>query len=65
MIVRLDVFAMAHDDAAELIPLVDSWFELASHLTRTDTIPSPLEFYKEQDAAIESVRHTSARYSWH
>lgn len=54
MIVRLNVFSMAYDDATEIIPLVDLWFELANHLT-ADNIPSPLEFYKEQHAVIESI----------
>ncbi|KAL1945491.1 hypothetical protein VTO73DRAFT_2342 [Trametes versicolor] len=60
MIVRSDVFGMAHYDAAELIPLVDLRFEFANHLT-AHTIPSPLEFYQERDAIIEILKYARAR----
>lgn len=55
---RLDIFGLAHDDTAELIPLVDLWFELTDHLT-ADTIPSPLDFYKERDAIVKFVQSLS------
>ncbi|EIW54318.1 uncharacterized protein TRAVEDRAFT_52026 [Trametes versicolor FP-101664 SS1] len=51
---------MAPDDAAQRIPLVDLWFELADRLT-ADTIPSPLEFYQERDAIIEIFKDARAR----
>ncbi|KAL1944165.1 hypothetical protein VTO73DRAFT_3350 [Trametes versicolor] len=43
------ILGLAHDPTAERLPLVDPWFELTDHLA-ADTIPSPLEFYKEVDA---------------
>lgn len=46
---RMDIFGLAHDPTAERLPLVDLWLELTDRLT-ADTIPSPLEFYKEVDA---------------
>ncbi|KAI0326071.1 hypothetical protein GY45DRAFT_1356434 [Cubamyces sp. BRFM 1775] len=54
-IFRMDIFGLMHDDSAELLPLVDLWYELTEHLS-ADTIPSPLEFYKERDAIIRIIR---------
>ena len=50
----VDVFNMAHDDSAEAVLLVDLWFELTEHLS-ADTIPNPLDFYKEREAVIRYV----------
>lgn len=49
---RMDVFGLGHDDGAELLPLVDLWYELTEHLTE-DTIPDPLGFYEERDAIVK------------
>ncbi|KAI0326074.1 hypothetical protein GY45DRAFT_1437927 [Cubamyces sp. BRFM 1775] len=43
---RMDVFNLSHDHTAELLPLVDLWYELTDHLT-ADIIPSPPDFRKE------------------
>ncbi|KAI0629485.1 hypothetical protein C8Q77DRAFT_1065328 [Trametes polyzona] len=51
-LLRMDIFGLGHDDAAELYPLVDLWFELTDHLT-ADTIPAPSEFFKERDAVVQ------------
>ncbi|KAI8978345.1 hypothetical protein BD414DRAFT_524334 [Trametes punicea] len=59
-IIRMDVFNLAHDHAAEVLPLVDMWFELADHLT-ADTIPSPLDFHKERDAIARIVHDARSR----
>ncbi|KAI0327943.1 hypothetical protein GY45DRAFT_1436586 [Cubamyces sp. BRFM 1775] len=56
----IDVFNMAHDDTAEVIPLVDLWFELTEHLS-ADTIPSPLDFYKECEAITSIIRSARMR----
>ncbi|KAI0664030.1 hypothetical protein C8Q70DRAFT_905978 [Cubamyces menziesii] len=46
---KMDIFNLSHDHTAELLPLVDLWYELTDHLT-ADTIPSPLDFRKECEA---------------
>ncbi|KAI0326073.1 hypothetical protein GY45DRAFT_1286152 [Cubamyces sp. BRFM 1775] len=56
----IDVFNMAHDDTAEVLPLVDLWFELTEHLS-ADTIPSPLDFYKEREAITSIIRSARMR----
>ncbi|KAI0664028.1 hypothetical protein C8Q70DRAFT_214900 [Cubamyces menziesii] len=56
----VDVFNMAHDDSAEAVPLVDLWFELTEHLS-ADTIPNPLDFYKEREAIIGIIRAARMR----
>ncbi|KAH9889337.1 hypothetical protein C8Q73DRAFT_707193 [Cubamyces lactineus] len=53
----MDIFNLSHDHTAELLPLVDLWFELTEHLT-ADTIPSPLDFRKECEAVARIV-HTA------
>ncbi|KAJ2998289.1 hypothetical protein NUW54_g7048 [Trametes sanguinea] len=57
---RMDVFGLAHDDGAEILPLVDLWYELTEHLT-ADTIPNPREFYEERDAIVKIVKDARAR----
>ncbi|KAI9067479.1 hypothetical protein FKP32DRAFT_265828 [Trametes sanguinea] len=59
-ILGMDIFMLAHDDAAEFIPLVDLWFELTEHLT-ADSIPSPQEFFKERDTIARIIRDARAR----
>ncbi|KAI9067482.1 hypothetical protein FKP32DRAFT_1588590 [Trametes sanguinea] len=59
-IFRMDVFGLAHDDGAEILPLVDLWYELTEHLT-ADTIPNPGEFYEERDAIVKIVKDARAR----
>ncbi|KAI9067492.1 hypothetical protein FKP32DRAFT_1563692 [Trametes sanguinea] len=56
---KMNVFGFEVDDAAELMPLVDLWFELTDHLT-ADTIPSPVEFYQERE---EIMRCATSNYS--
>ncbi|CDO70958.1 hypothetical protein BN946_scf184829.g67 [Trametes cinnabarina] len=59
-IFRMDIFGLAHDDAAEYLPLVDLWFELTEHLS-ADTIPNPLDFLAECDAIGRIIREARAR----
>ncbi|KAJ8489066.1 hypothetical protein ONZ51_g3183 [Trametes cubensis] len=59
-IYRMDIFGLSHDDSAELLPLVDLWYELTEHLS-ADTIPSPLEFYKERDAIARIIHAARLR----
>ncbi|KAI0350614.1 hypothetical protein OH77DRAFT_1059727 [Trametes cingulata] len=59
-IFKADIFNLAHDDAAELLPLVDLWFELSEHLTE-GTIPSPLDFREECSAIARILREARAR----
>ncbi|KAI9067478.1 hypothetical protein FKP32DRAFT_1588585 [Trametes sanguinea] len=59
-IFRMDVFGLAHDDGAEILPLVDVWYELAEHLT-ADTIPDTRGFYEERDAIVKIVKDARAR----
>ncbi|KAI0327942.1 hypothetical protein GY45DRAFT_1436585 [Cubamyces sp. BRFM 1775] len=54
---RVDIFNLSHDHTAELLPVVDLWYELTDHLT-ADTIPSPLDFRKECEA-IARIVHTA------
>lgn len=49
---RMVIFGLAHDLTAERLPLADLWLELTDRFT-ADTIPSPLEFYKEVGAIVE------------
>ncbi|KAJ3009103.1 hypothetical protein NUW54_g2908 [Trametes sanguinea] len=59
-IFRMDVFGLTHDDGAEILPLVDVWYELAEHLT-ADTIPDTRGFYEERDAIVKIVKDARAR----
>ncbi|OSC96778.1 hypothetical protein PYCCODRAFT_1420552 [Trametes coccinea BRFM310] len=59
-IFRMDVFGLGHDDGAELLPLVDLWYELTEHLTE-DTIPDPLGFYQERNAIVKIIQDARAR----
>ncbi|KAI0664033.1 hypothetical protein C8Q70DRAFT_215101 [Cubamyces menziesii] len=57
---RMDIFNLSHDHTAELLPLVDLWFELTDHLT-ADTIPSPLDLHKECEAIARIVHAARLR----
>ncbi|KAI0774873.1 hypothetical protein BD413DRAFT_307504 [Trametes elegans] len=48
------------DDTVDFIPLVDLWFELADHLT-PETIPSPVELFKERDAIMRIIHDARER----
>ncbi|KAJ2996754.1 hypothetical protein NUW54_g7204 [Trametes sanguinea] len=56
-ILASNIFGSDVDDTAdsELMSLVDLWHELADHLT-AETIPSPVELYKEQEEVIRIIR---------
>ncbi|KAJ2968865.1 hypothetical protein NUW54_g13098 [Trametes sanguinea] len=56
----MNVFGFEVDDAAELMPLVDLWFELTDHLT-ADTIPSPVEFYQEREEIMRIIHDARER----
>ncbi|KAH9846489.1 hypothetical protein C2E23DRAFT_744022 [Lenzites betulinus] len=54
-LIRMDIFNLfphEDDENEELLPLVDVWFDLDTHLTEDD-IPSPLEFDKERAAVAQ------------
>ncbi|KAI0350620.1 hypothetical protein OH77DRAFT_1430797 [Trametes cingulata] len=59
-IVKLDIFGFSTDDTVELIPLVDLWYELTDHLT-AETIPSPVELYKEWDTIMQIIHDARER----
>ncbi|KAI0774891.1 hypothetical protein BD413DRAFT_611879 [Trametes elegans] len=48
------------DDDAEMLPLVDLWLDLASHL-KQEEIPSPTELIQECKAAIQIMASARAR----
>ncbi|EIW54300.1 uncharacterized protein TRAVEDRAFT_132446 [Trametes versicolor FP-101664 SS1] len=52
LIMEMDIFGHNVDHTAEFLPLVDLWFEVADHLT-AETIPSPVELYKERDMIMQ------------
>ncbi|OSC96777.1 hypothetical protein PYCCODRAFT_1378485 [Trametes coccinea BRFM310] len=60
-ILSMDIFNLAHDDAAEYLLLVNLWFELTEHLA-ADSIPDPFEFFKERDTIVKYVRPIIALY---
>lgn len=60
-ILSMDIFNLAHDDAAEYLPLVNLWFELTEHFA-ADSIPDPFEFFKERDTIVKYVRPIIALY---
>ncbi|KAI9067486.1 hypothetical protein FKP32DRAFT_1563702 [Trametes sanguinea] len=51
---KMNIFGFEVDDTAELMPLVDLWFELTDHLT-AKTIPSPTELYEEHEEIMRSA----------
>ncbi|KAI0645095.1 hypothetical protein C8Q79DRAFT_911857 [Trametes meyenii] len=51
-VLKMNLFGVDSDDTIELLPLVDLWFELGHHLT-ADTIPSPVELYKEWETIMQ------------
>lgn len=53
-ILEMDIFGLNSDHAVEFIPLVDLWFEVSDHLT-SETIPSPVQLYKERDMIMQCV----------
>ncbi|OSC96774.1 hypothetical protein PYCCODRAFT_1249038 [Trametes coccinea BRFM310] len=57
---EMDIFNLSHDGDAEFLPLVNLWFELDEHLT-PDTVPSPLNFYRERDAIARIIREARIR----
>ncbi|KAI0327938.1 hypothetical protein GY45DRAFT_1256110 [Cubamyces sp. BRFM 1775] len=58
-LLKMDVFNLSHDDDDQFLPLVDLWFDLAVHLSEDD-IPSPLEFFEEQEA----IKRFAWSYTW-
>ncbi|CDO77717.1 hypothetical protein BN946_scf184969.g68 [Trametes cinnabarina] len=58
-----NVLGFGQDLLAEQVPLVDLWYELTDHLT-ADTIPSPVDFYKERDAIKAIIGEGRARYPY-
>ncbi|KAI0629509.1 hypothetical protein C8Q77DRAFT_291637 [Trametes polyzona] len=59
-ILNLDYFSSNEDDTIELIPLVDLWFDIAEHFT-PETIPSPTEFFKEQEEIMQIIHDARER----
>lgn len=53
-VIRIDPFGFRDAHPDEFMPLVHLWFELTEHLT-AETIPSPIDFYKERDAITRYV----------
>ncbi|RDX48665.1 hypothetical protein OH76DRAFT_1483752 [Lentinus brumalis] len=45
---------------AELLPIVDRWYDLTTHLAQ-DEIPSPLDFYRERHEIVRIVRDARRR----
>ncbi|KAI0774881.1 hypothetical protein BD413DRAFT_537350 [Trametes elegans] len=59
-VLKMDFFGAHTDDTAELIPLVDLWFELTDHLN-PETIPSPLNLYREREAVMRIIHDARER----
>ncbi|OSC96647.1 hypothetical protein PYCCODRAFT_1440926 [Trametes coccinea BRFM310] len=59
-LLKMDIFGFEVDDTAELMPLVDLWFDLTDHLT-ADTIPSPVEFYQEHEEIMRIIHEARER----
>ncbi|RPD57864.1 hypothetical protein L226DRAFT_494867 [Lentinus tigrinus ALCF2SS1-7] len=45
---------------ADLLPVVDMWYELTAHLAQGE-IPSPLDFYRERHEIVKIVREARKR----
>ncbi|KAI0629508.1 hypothetical protein C8Q77DRAFT_291612 [Trametes polyzona] len=61
-IFKMDYFSSNDDDTIELIPLVDLWFDVAEQLS-SETIPSPLDFHKEQAEIMRIIHDARERAS--
>ncbi|PIL33679.1 hypothetical protein GSI_04303 [Ganoderma sinense ZZ0214-1] len=59
-IVALNIFGWEPDPTFPLVPLIDLWFELDEHLT-ADTIPSPVEWFKEEEKIVSIILDGFAR----
>ncbi|KAH9855880.1 hypothetical protein C2E23DRAFT_882647 [Lenzites betulinus] len=59
-IFMMDPFGFHTDHTEEFIPLVNLWYQLTDHLT-PETIPSPLDFYKERDTIIQIIHDARER----
>ncbi|KAJ2967146.1 hypothetical protein NUW54_g13595 [Trametes sanguinea] len=57
---KMNIFGFEVDDTAELMPLVDLWFELTDHLT-PETIPSPTELYEEHEEIMRIIHDARER----
>ncbi|KAI0629594.1 hypothetical protein C8Q77DRAFT_1161182 [Trametes polyzona] len=62
-IAHMDLFGVEPDLGSEQAPLVDLWNVLTDYLT-ADTIPSPVDFFKECEVIKAIVREGRSRYPW-
>ncbi|OSC96772.1 hypothetical protein PYCCODRAFT_1462277 [Trametes coccinea BRFM310] len=57
---KMDILGFNVDDTAELMPLVDLWFELTDHLT-AETIPNPMDLHKEHEEIMRIIHDARER----